>query len=52
MRSYLIAAPAQKMEACLVDVVVDVLMGDSDVLLSEETLVATDEAKHLGVLCE
>lgn len=38
------------MEACLVDIVMDVFMGDSDVFLGEETFVATDEAKNLGVV--
>ena len=48
----LVAAPAQKVEASLVDVVVDILVGDPDILLSEETLIAADEAKHFGVLSQ
>ena len=46
----LVAAPAQKVEASLVDVVVDVLVGDPDILLGEEALIAADEAEHFRVL--
>lgn len=50
MRSYLVAAPAQQMEACLVDIIMDVFIGDFDVFLGEETFVTADEAKYLGVV--
>lgn len=50
MRSDLVAAPAQQMEACLVDIIMDVFIGDSDVFLGEKPLITSNEAKHLGVV--
>lgn len=50
MRAYLITAPAQQMEACLIDIIMDVFIGDSNVFLGEETFVTADKAKYLGVI--
>lgn len=50
MGSYLIAAPAQKMESCLINIVMYVFIGDFDVFLGEESLIASDEAKHFSVI--
>lgn len=52
MRSDLVAAPAQQMEACLVDIIMDVFIGDSDVFLGEQTFVTSNETKYLGVVSE
>ena len=34
----------------MVDIVMDVLMGDFDVFLGEETFITADETKYLGVV--
>lgn len=50
--SNLIATPAQQVEACLVDIVGDILRGDNDIFLIEDALVASNESVDLCVLTQ